>query len=473
MAHRCCWADGDGTFADQLTESLGHVNAVATGDFNQDNNTDLVTVGYTSDTSGTQTNEIEVLLGIGDGTYDALPPIVFSSLLSAVVVGDFNHDGLTDLAVTSQFGNSVTVLLANKDAAGHFSGTFTQQAPITVGLQPDAIVTGDFDHDGHTDLAVANFADGTVSLLLGNDQGLYAVQPALAVGESPTALAVGDFNNDGVDDVAVANSGSGRLSILFGASNRDFANANANSFSLPAGINPRGIVAADLNGDGLDDIAAANTTSNTVSVYLNLGNGTFAPQQQFNVATNSSSGSGPFSIVASDFNHDGHVDLATVNNLSQNVSILIGSADPNSDIILPPGPTGAGRRVPGVKFDASPLPQTSAVNTAPLLIDLNGDGTPDSVVMDAAGNVLLRLGRADVLGTFQSSQIVAANAASYATFQDGGQILLGVLDRDGVTLRLYRFAKDGTAVLVSTTNLARSRQPNSIRSNHRQPVERR
>ena len=340
---------GDGTFAGQLTENVGHVNAVATADFNQDNNIDVVSVGYTTNTSGTQNNQIEVSLGIGDGNYTPLPPIVLAHTLSAVTVGDFNHDGLPDLAVTCQFDavahtsdHLVIVLLADKDAAGHFAGTFTQQTPLAVGLQPDAIAVGDFDHDGKTDLAVANLVDGTVSLLLGNNAGSFVVQPALAVGESPTALAVGDFNHDGVDDLTVANSGSGRLSILFGNANRAFTAANANAFSLPTGINPRGIVAADLNGDGLVDIAATNATAAagqpyTVSVYLNLGNGTFEPQQQFNVGGNSTFGNVPFAIAASDLNHDGHIDLATVNFGSNDVSILIGSANPASDVTVPPG----------------------------------------------------------------------------------------------------------------------------------------
>jgi len=171
----------------------------AAGDFNGDGKLDLALSGP------------NILTGKGDGTFTQGPVLNVGTWL---VVADFNGDGKLDIAVCNDLTNTVTILL------GDGSGNFTTAAgsPITVGINPWAIVTGDFNNDGNLDLAIANNATpGTVTLLLGNGDGTFtpASGSPYAVGQGPTAIAAADFNGDGKLDLAVANTGgTGTVSIL-------------------------------------------------------------------------------------------------------------------------------------------------------------------------------------------------------------------------------------------------------------------
>ena len=86
---------------------------------------------------------------------------------TSVAVGDFNGDGKPDFAVVNNAANTVSVLL------GHGDGSFQAQRTFVVGSTPSSVAVGDFNGDGKPDLAVANNADATVSVLLGNGDGSF------------------------------------------------------------------------------------------------------------------------------------------------------------------------------------------------------------------------------------------------------------------------------------------------------------
>src|SRR5208282_3636276 len=111
------------------------------------------------------------------------------------------------LAVGCDYG--VTLLMASD------RGGFQEPATYSVGNEPSAVALGDFNGDGILDMAVANATSNTISILLGNGDGTFTAAATLAAA-GPGAVIVADFNGDGKLDLAVSNSGSLTISIYLG-----------------------------------------------------------------------------------------------------------------------------------------------------------------------------------------------------------------------------------------------------------------
>ncbi|HWW15615.1 MAG TPA: VCBS repeat-containing protein [Candidatus Dormibacteraeota bacterium] len=314
--------NGDGTFtagpAFPLTGQ--NVNNAVVADFNGDGKPDLAI-------SMPDANEVQVLLGNGDGTFTPMPAI---SAVGAFVIamGDFNGDGKADLVVVNGGPGTLTILLGNGD------GTFTQGATITtpvsgpggVALAPVSVTLGDFNKDGIPDLAVVNCprfdqgATGSVTILLGNGDGTFTAKAeSPATRGQPLFIAAGDFNGDGIPDLAVTNMNHGApelgsVTVLLGKGDGTFT---ATAVSPVPGSIPSSVVVADFNGDGKADLAIANAGSNTVAVLLGNGDGSFA------VPLSPATGTTPNYAAVGDFNGDGIPDLAVANNVSNSVTILL------------------------------------------------------------------------------------------------------------------------------------------------------
>jgi len=221
--------------------------ALVTGDFNGDGRTDLAVANSGAVNSGD--NDVSILLGNGDGTFQNQVTYAVGSYPVALVTGDFNGDGRTDLAVANSGSNDVSILLGNGN------GTFKNPVTYAVGSYPVALVTDDFTGDGHVDLAVAG---GGVSVLLGNGDGTFQPQVTYAVGLDPDAIVAGDFTGDGRTDLAVANEYNtvddlGNVSVLLG--NGDGTFTAAGQFATTPHATP---LVADVNGDGTEDVLVIN-----------------------------------------------------------------------------------------------------------------------------------------------------------------------------------------------------------------------
>jgi hypothetical protein len=300
--------NGDGTFQAPVNYGAGLNPAmVAVADVNGDGNLDLI-VPDESD------NVVDVLLGNGDGTFQGAVTYATGNTPSFVAVADFNGDGVPDLAVTNSADGTVSILL------GAGGGTFAAQIPYGVGANPIGVVAGDFNNDGYPDLAVSNNADGTVSILLDTGLGAFAKQTILGLpdGASPYGLAAGDLRRNGTLDLVVADSGSSNVYVLLGNNNGTFPARVA----YPVASKPQAVALGDVNGDGILDIVSANYGlgggfGNTVSVLIGTGTGTFGTQTPYGV------GVGPFNVALADYNGDGLLDIADADSVDGTATILL------------------------------------------------------------------------------------------------------------------------------------------------------
>jgi Bacterial Ig-like domain (group 3)/FG-GAP-like repeat len=345
--------------------------AGGTGDFNGDGIPDLAIMD-------SYQNAITVLLGNGDGTFSPAngspifgvgsTPCVdqFQTSNCSMAVGDFNHDGRADLAVTSGYDNTVIILLGG--AGGTFS--FANGSPITVGTFPEAVRTGDFNNDGLLDLAVANAYDNTVSILLGNGDGTFtpASGSPVAVGAFPLFLAVADFDKNGTADIAVSNESDDTVSILLGNGDGTFTQPSSSPIA-GFNYNPAAIVAADFNGDGDVDLAVADFTGpgqyapGSVVILLGDGHGAFTAAPGSPVTA----GLYPFAMVAADFNQDGNADLAV-----DNYGVNTDPATETLSVLLGDGKGGFTQPLAPTQLGNSPNDLVAA--------DFNGDGTTDLAI---------------------------------------------------------------------------------------------
>lgn len=303
---------GGGAFKSQVTYAVGvGAFAVAVGDFNNDGNPDLAVTNFSDGT-------VSVLLGNGDGTFKAQKTYTVGTGPASVVIADLNGDGNLDLAVANEKDNTVSILLGNGD------GTFQAQQTFATGNSPAAIAGADFNGDGVMDLAVANNVDGTVGILLGNGNGTFQSMVPYAVGANPTSIAAADFNGDGNIDLAVTNISSNTVSVLFG--NGDGTLQTQTAYSTGASSGPEAVIAGDLAGQGNADLAVANSALDAVEVFVNNGSG------QFTASTTQSNktGSGPLSLAAGDWNGDGLLDLAALNNTGNTATIFLNISGPKA-----------------------------------------------------------------------------------------------------------------------------------------------
>lgn len=316
----------------------------------------------------------------------------------AIAVGDFNGDGKADVAVANWWDNGVSVLL------GDGAGAFGAATRFDTGNAPTSVVVGDFNGDGKLDLAVANFGGPSISILLGNGSGGFAapVDLALTGQMNPTAVAAGDFNGDGKLDLAVTmsfgfgNVTPGQVAVLLGNGLGGFG-APA---SFAVGGTPVSVATGDFNGDGELDLAVANSLVGTLSVLLGDGNGAFAAAPDLAVD------GWPSAVTAGDFNGDGKVDLAvTVNSSVVN----------NASVAILTG-TGAGTFAPATVFV---LDRVNGANlTALALADFDGNGKLDLAVSDErAGCAFVLLG--DGAGSFGTTNYVVALGGAPAALAVG------------------------------------------------------
>jgi hypothetical protein len=503
---------GDGTFEPAVRYPLqgNTLSELFKGDFDGDGVIDLMTGTEVQLGLGSFRDQIEILHGRGDGTFEssraaslASPP---PSIFRPVLVGDFNGDHLDDIVTTE----SATVVRIN-------AGAFTFFAPLPVpGTYPTAVQAGDFNRDGVLDLALGNVSDVQIALGLGD--GTFAAQPAVAVpGGYFGSLATGDFdgdghadvvanfgldtypdltllwffrgrgegtldapvqqttpgdvmipmdmNQDGIDDLVTANGLEGPERVLLGAATEPLSRQvvyQAGGFAAPG-------VFGDLNGDRKIDVVLVSQEGATGTVLLGNGDATVGPQRATtldndgwsfgrpaagvfdgngaldlgilgnsgtsNVPQNSfwsflGEGDGSFEVPApvptlqsggsadaADLNHDGKLDLVVAGNAfveSSGPFVLLGHGDGTFDE-YPTSSTGPSEDVLLADFDGDGVPDLISSQVLPGLISFqhgNGDGSLGPPLRCGAGQGPGALGSGDFDGDGRRDLVVANESVS-------------------------------------------------------------
>ncbi len=444
--------------------------AVAVADLNGDGNLDIVVTN--SGTPGG--NSISVLLGNGDGTFQAQKVYTTDTAPQGVAIGDFNGDGHPDIAVTNSGSNFVSIFLGNGD------GTFQPKIDTATGREPEGVAVGDFNGDGKLDLAVTNALDDDVevflgagngsfqpnpityrtgfnpwavavgcihakigtcydlvvannnnnnilSVLIGNGDGTFQNQVQYPTGNTPIAVTLADFNGDGYLDAAVVDQQGNDVSILLGNVNHTFAT----HVEYPTAAFPASVAVGDFNNDGIPDLAVSGSNGNTISILWGRGDGTFYGQ------VNAGTGDIPYGVVAGDFNNDGIPDIVAANSGSNTISVILSN----------------GNQTFQARTDYPAGTNAHMVATA----DFNGDGFLDLAVTNSncpnppncgASTISIILGNGD--GTFQGPVNYSTGTDTYpysiavGDFNGDGKPDLAVANYATNTVSVFLGNGDGT-----------------------------
>lgn len=373
----------------------------------------------------------------------------------SIAVGDFNHDGILDVAVPNEFNSTeVSVFLGNGE------GTFKAPVSYKAGEEPDSIAAAVMSRSGNLDLIVGNLLSGNVSVLLGNGDGTFrsarnydlpekggatfvgvgdftgngnldvvtiesssycecivvflgngdgTLQTPPVVYSLPpyyfSAFALGDFNSDGKLDLAVteASAGDSQLQILLGDGNGSFTAGN----SYLSGLGPFYVQSASLR-KGSNNVDLLATTGLGVDVLLGNGDGTFSLPTSYPPGSNR--------LTVADFNGDGNLDVAATGNTPDGqLTLLIGNGD--------------GTFQPAETYATGP---ESGFITAG---DFNGDGKQDVAIVGGPGGkqdvtVLLNTGVASFSPitpiNFPFQLVGSASPAQTVTLTNTGATALSI-----------------------------------------------
>jgi hypothetical protein len=372
------FGNGDGTFQMNGFYQTGTDRSptfIVVGDFNGDGIMDMAT-----ETGA----HVWVFLGEGGGAFRPGVPIALSESGGSdqpLAVSDVNGDGKLDI-VASTYDTGVAVLLGNGD------GTFKPEVDTAIPIPLVAFAMGDFNGDSKPDLFAVSNEYGNGLLYLGNGDGTFTLTRQVNIASAPFWVTAADVNGDGFLDII--SSGS---DVLFGNGKGYFS---APVFYPIASNGDAGyVVAADLRNNGSVDLIFSNFYGG-LSILLNSGKGKFEDGKAVPV-----SGGSVYCAVSADFNGDGIPDLAA-------------AVDSGTSILLGTGKSG------------SPYTQGQLLSyplySCPVIGDFNGDGIHDLLVTSGAGTAITFLGNGD--GTF-------TQVAKTTPLSSNGTLVVGDFNGDG------------------------------------------
>lgn len=278
---------------------------------------------------------------------------------------DFNRDGIQDIAVANTAATTVSVLLGNG------TGGFLTKTDHGVNVPPGFVTTGDLNNDGNPDIVVALPTMNFIHSIVGRGDGTF-MPAALTYTHSYTlTVALGRFDNDGNLDVAFGEAEYSALDVFRGNGNGGFSWVGHTVLGGP----PTCVIAHDLTNDGWPDLIAVKTSSNTFVTLVGHGDATFANLGE------TATGTSPAHAAVGDLNQDGNADVVVANSGSNTVSVFLG--------------TGTGTLGARQDFATGTTPRFVSI------ADLDANGVVDLAVANSGSNtVSVLVGNGD--GTFSA-----------------------------------------------------------------------
>lgn len=301
-------------------------------------------------------------------TYTLTPSNPVGRAPQAIATGDFNGDGLWDLATVNGTSDDISVLLGNGN------GTFRSAVSFGVGKIPLALVAEDMDQDGVLDLVLALSGSDQVVVFKGDGNGLFRKLTSQGAGKGTTFLASGDLNGDGWSDVVAINSGRFgyyppfNLSVLMNDGKGRLQEPVTYDHDQAGGMFPTGVFVGEFTGDGLVDLAVTwsqpswRSANGLISIFKNLGGGAFELFKDIKPGFTLSA------IQGADIDHNGLIDLAVTSLYADTVRILLQEQPGEFEMLEP------------IKVGFAPV--------GVAIQDMNGDDQADLVVVNRDSNSL-------------------------------------------------------------------------------------
>lgn len=352
---------------------------VTVADVNGDGYPDLIAAKYDSNDS------VDVLTNDGTGVFGLNAAYGGDAGVECAIAADVNGDRKPDLIYVDAWNDSVNVL--TNDGTGRFVLCGTN----AVGASPISVAAVDVNGDGALDLVTANYGttiyNGNSLTVLTNDgQGMFGYNATLPVGVRPYWVAAADINGDGWPDLISANYGDGTLSVL----TNDGSGGFVTSATLNTDGGPLYVTAADLNGDGKVSLIAAVDMGfdrpGEMEIFTNDGSGNFT------VADRLPTGFTPNSIVATDLNRDGRPDLvsANYNDYPSTLSVYFNLPLPAISLTRTDSVTVSWPSL-STGWQLQQNPALATTNWLDTNFPISNDGTNKSVNISPTGNLFFRL----------------------------------------------------------------------------------
>jgi hypothetical protein len=364
---------------------------------------------------------VAVYYNPGDGsfTYENRATFPASQMIWRIHPADFDADGDIDMAVGG-------LVIMENDGAGSFSQSFEMEAWANVYFPVD------LDGDSDLDLVGSTPINHKLRILKNNGTGNFQEESIRDIYMSPRSVCAADFDGDGDNDLAIAREipfQTSYVSFLYNAGNGFFPRSS--DYHISRQGTPGDIAIADLDGDGDNDVISTAPSINIedyMLVLINNGYGKLQEPDAYLV------GDMPRSIVASDLDGDGDVDVVTGNDFSDDISVLLNNGDATYQ--------------DAVTYPAGNSPDILAA-------DMDNDSDMDLISTNFySGDLSLLLNNGDATFVAPTTIPVDANYAIQATaadFDDDNDIDLAVLAREPYMLVIY--LNDGSAGLTAAGSL--------------------